>query len=91
MTDLVERLRDAVTPCRILDIADLAEAADEITRLRAENEKLKCALGPIRTLLLFSEAQLHGDADLVFHFRDQIRLTFEFLDDKDRGVDDVLP
>jgi len=53
MADIVERLRDSDTTRRIgesyADVydrrqADRDEAADEITRLRAENEKLRAAL-----------------------------------------------
>ena len=55
MSDIVERLRDSDTTRRIgesyADVhdrrqADRNEAADEITRLRAEVEKLRAALEP---------------------------------------------
>jgi hypothetical protein len=43
MTDIVDRLRDlaAIDNCQTS-----IEAADEITRLRAENERLRAALKP---------------------------------------------
>jgi hypothetical protein len=56
MSDIVERLRDSDTTRRIgesyADVhdrrqADRDEAADTITRLRAENEKLRAALRQI--------------------------------------------
>lgn len=44
MTDIVERLRASVTQCRALDRSQLlAEAADEIERLRLRPEE-RCAI-----------------------------------------------
>ena len=46
MTDIVERLRDRhICPCEFADHDNaILEAADEITRLRAEVERLRAAL-----------------------------------------------
>lgn len=45
MSDLVQRLRDSVRACRALDrSALLAEAADEIERLRLTEEELEVML-----------------------------------------------
>ena len=58
MSDLVERLRDAVTPYRILDLADLTEAADEIERLRAERDSLNRYIAKSNELITKMTIQL---------------------------------
>lgn len=49
MSDIVERLREAAASLSEI-YPDYAEAADEISRLRAENERLREALKPFARL-----------------------------------------
>ena len=53
---------------------------ERIAKLEGKLTTYENGLKPIKTLLLFSDAQLHTDEDLVFHFRNQIRLALEQID-----------
>ena len=74
MADIVERLRDSDTTRRIgesyADVhdrrqADRNEAADEITRLTAENEKLRAALLPFASIKADVGDGFIGSPDMV--------------------------
>ena len=74
MSDIVERLRDSDTTRRIgesyADVhdrrqADRNEAADEITRLTAENEKLRAALLPFASIKADVGDGFIGSPDMV--------------------------
>jgi len=77
MSDIVERLRIFAK----FD-PDQAEAADEIERLRAENERLREALRPLATLWLYPD-------DLGFEEASDIREDSDWDEDaSDMQTDD---
>ena len=71
-------------PMKLIGIilAKHQEAILEVCREQQHKiSALEDAFNPIRTLMLFTEDQLHTDEDMVFHFRNQIRMTIEKFDE----------
>lgn len=80
MTDIVKRLRECSS-----DEAYLSrQAADEITRLRAENERLQEALCPLAGMFLYPD-------DLGFEASSDIKEDLDWDDDaNDMNTENVF-
>ena len=78
-TDIVERLNGFIA-CDGGDLADVEEAAAEITRLRAEAEALRKALQDVREALHLENEKLRGPICDTIWMPHGAETLFDFLD-----------